>query len=180
MCERYTLTTVDGLELAPRYNIARGQTAPVLIDGAVQQLRWGQLAPWRGHGGKRGPMIYAIARDQLKPRMQRCEILADGFYAWRALGKKKVPYWIRPEPLRRVSFEGVCATRDDHIASFAIVTVNATPLVSPIAPSIPAVIDDEALAGWRADAVSTWVNDDAHDDAHCIDILGNPNQGELF
>lgn len=34
--------------------------------------------------------------------------------------------------------------------------------------------------GWRAEPVSTWVNSVDHDDARCIEPLGNPAQGELF
>ncbi|MBC7975866.1 MAG: hypothetical protein H7138_12890 [Myxococcales bacterium] len=35
-------------------------------------------------------------------------------------------------------------------------------------------------AGWRADAVSTWVNSVDHDDQACVEPLGNPAQGQLF
>ena len=35
-------------------------------------------------------------------------------------------------------------------------------------------------AGWRAEPVSTWVNSVEHDDARCVEPLGNPAQGELF
>lgn len=34
--------------------------------------------------------------------------------------------------------------------------------------------------GWRADPVSNWVNSENHDDARCVEPLGNPAQGELF
>ena len=172
--------------LAPRYNIAPGQRAVVVVDGAERELRWGLLAPWRGHGGKRGPMIHeapldAIASTPVLRDAAPCHVLADGFYAWRRIGKKRVPYWIHPEPARRTTFAAVWTThRDDGIASFAIVTVPAGPLVAPIATRMPQLADGETYAGWRADAVSTWVNDLAHDDARCIEPLGNPAQGELF
>lgn len=37
-----------------------------------------------------------------------------------------------------------------------------------------------AAAGWRAEPVSAWVNSIEHDDAKCVERLGNPAQGELF
>lgn len=179
MCERYAL--------APRYNIARGQSAPVIVDGVEHMMRWGLLAPWRGHGGKRGPMTYEVAHDALTATPQlrnahRVLVPADGFFAWRRTGKKRIPYWIHPPA--RTYFAGLSATGGDHIASFAIVSVPAVPFVAPISPTMPMVVDEAwqplALAGWRADAVSTWVNDVAHDDERCITPLGNPSQGELF
>jgi len=179
MCERYAA--------APRYNIARGQTAMVLAEGE-HAMRWGLLAPWRGHGGKRGPMIYeapaaAIATTPVLRKAKRVLVPADGFYAWRVIGKKRVPYFVHGST--RGWFAGVATTHaDDSIASFAIVTVPATGLVAPLAETMPLVVDRHGepigLDGWRADAVSTWVNDTAHDDARCIEPLGNPAQGELF
>jgi putative SOS response-associated peptidase YedK len=108
---------------------------------------------------------------------------ADGFYAWRRVGAKRIPYWIHPSA--RTHFAALVATHaDDGTESFAMVVVPAVPLVAPIASTMPLVVDANgepiALDGWRADAVSNWVNDLAHDDAQCIAPLGNPAQGELF
>ena len=106
---------------------------------------------------------------------------ADGFYAWRKVGSKRIPYWIHPPA--RVYFAALSATGDDHVASFAIVTLPAAAGIASITETMPMIVDDawQPLdASWRADAVSTWVNDLAHDDARCITPLGNPAQGELF
>jgi putative SOS response-associated peptidase YedK len=196
MCERYTFTTSD----RPLYNIARGHHAPVALADRPDHMRWGLLAPWRGHGGKRGPMIYEapladIAATPLlrnARKKQRCLVLADGFYAWRQLAKKRQPYWIHPAQPRTIAFAGLWATHgDDGRASFAIITVPANELVAPISATMPALADAAWLADgtlaepanyndWRADAVSTWVNDVAHQDPRCIAPLVNPAQGELF
>jgi putative SOS response-associated peptidase YedK len=191
MCERFTRTT------AGRYNIARGQLARVQEAEAEAELRWGLLPPWRGHGGKRGPMVQVTTLEAIAATpflrvahaKRRCLVLADGFYAWRKRGTKRQPYWIHaPAP---IALAGIAATnQDDGIASFAIVCVPATSLVAPIVSTMPAVVDARwlaspalellPLAGWRADAVSDHVADLAHDDARCIATLGNPAQGELF
>jgi putative SOS response-associated peptidase YedK len=180
--ERYTLTD------AARFNIARNQRAQVQTSGGTDELRWGLLAPWRGHGGKRGPMIYeapldAIARTPLLRNARarrRGLVLADGWYAWRG----KQPYWIHGP---RSGFAALIATHaDDGIASFAIVTVPATDFVAALADTMPVIADARwladnllttDLAGWRADPVSTYVDDPAHDDAACIRPLA---QTELF
>lgn len=161
---------------APRYNIARGQTAPVIVDGAPRTLRWGLLAAWRGHGGKRGPMIYEAAADAIAktPQLRKAKrvlVPADGFYAWRG----KHPYFVHAG--RRVSFAGVSETRDDHVESYALVTV-PSPLA--LVETVPLVVDDAWQpidVTWQTDAISEWVDDLAHDDARCITPLA---QRELF
>jgi putative SOS response-associated peptidase YedK len=104
---------------------------------------------------------------------------------------------------RTIAFAGVAAThRDDGQPSFAILVAPASPLVAPYDSTMPVVLPpdgytawltgprDRALelvtgalagpSGWRAEPVSTWVNSVDHDDARCIEPLGNPAQGELF
>ena len=182
--ERYTLTD------AARFNIARGQRAPVQTRDGTDDMRWGLLAPWRGHGGKRGPMIYDASLDAVAvaPHLRnarakrRCLVLADGWFAWRG----KQAYWIHAPA--RAAFAGLVATHaDDGIASFAIVTVPATGFVAALGePTMPAIADarwlaDDVLAPdlttWRADPVSNHVDDPAHDDAACVAPLA---QTELF
>ena len=216
----YTLTTVDGAtecvgatrscELAPRFNIAPGQSAPVAyVEGTVrviEHMRWGLLPRWRGHGGKRGPLVNAapleavsgtpLLRDSMKN--QRCLVLADGCYAWREL---KQPVWFHPQPTHVIAFAGLWNINDDDgTASFALLlgpplvtrVKDAMPIV--LAPNVyeawldPAIGLDEATqmlvstapVGWRADAVTTRMASAQHDDYKCIEPIGNPNQGELF
>ncbi len=216
----YTLTSLDdGLAgfdavqscaLAPRFNIVPGQQAPVAIVRddvrTIEQLRWGVLPRWRGHGGKRGPLIHSapieavpgtpLLRDAFKK--QRCLVLADGCYAWREL---KQPIWFHPQPPRVIAFAGVWNENpDDGVPSFALLL--GPPLVTRVHDPMPIPIGAEAyehwldgklapddatellvtttLPGWRADAVSTRMSSAQHDDARCIEPIGNPNQRELF
>jgi putative SOS response-associated peptidase YedK len=191
MVERYTLTEVR------RFNIARGQLAPVDTRDGRLDVRWGLLAPWRGHGGKRGPTIYEATVDMLDSApvlrtartKRRCLVRADGWFAWRKLGSKRQAYWIHAPAT--TAFAGLVATHDDDgIASFALVTVPSAGIVAPIAGVMPAVVDERwldspelcalPLERWRADAVSSYFADAAHDDPACVATLGNPAQGELF
>lgn len=189
--ERYSLTS------AGRFNIAHQQRAVIRTTEGEREARWGLLAPWRGHGGKRGPMVFSADEETIAatPMLRtarakrRCLVIADGWFAWRAIGKKRQPYWIHgPGP---TAFAGVIATHaDDSVESFAIVTMKASGIVGPIAAWMPALVDERWLAspelvavsmdGWRADAVSTHVDNVAHDDVACVTPLGNPAQGELF
>ena len=126
------------------------------------------------------------ATPQLRDALarQRCLVPADGYFEWRRTSKGRQPMWLAAPGL--AAFAGVWATsRDDSIASFAILTAGDAPLVVP--PDAyaawlagPPDVDALAPAAWRATAVSTWVNDTEHDDPRCIAPLGNPGQGELF
>jgi putative SOS response-associated peptidase YedK len=200
---------VEGCPPPPRYNVAPGQIAPAVVQRdagrSCEHMRWGLLPRWRGHGGKRGPLVHAapleavagtpLLRDAFK--RQRCLVPADGCFAWREL---KQPIWFHPEPSRPIAFAGVWAQSDDDgIASFAILL--GPPLVTRVREPMPIVLCEEsydawldpevkpenavelcvdpALVGWRADAVSTRMSS-SHDDPACIQPVGNPNQGELF
>lgn len=200
----YTLTQ------AGRFNIVPSQSAPVGFarDGArrIDSLRWGLLPRWRGHGGKRGPMVAsapieaAAGIPQLRDafKKQRCLVLADGCYAWREL---KQPIWYHPEPRHVVAFAGVWEeSDDDNVVSFALLL--GPPVVTRVRDAMPIVLEprdyeawldpkvkaEQAMEllvssppmGWRADAVSTRMRDCQNDDDACIAPLGNPNQGELF
>jgi putative SOS response-associated peptidase YedK len=216
----YTLTMVDdalsavgaarSCELATRYNIAPGQDAPVAIardERVIEQQRWGLLPRWRGHGGKRGPLVNAapleavpgmpLLRDSFKK--QRCLVLADGCYAWREL---KQPIWFHPEPRRIVAFAGIWNINDDDgKPSFALLL--GPPLLTRVKEAMPILLSPDAFeawldpsigadaamelvmdlphpVGWRSDAVTTRMASSQHDDEKCIAPVGNPNQGELF
>ncbi|HEX4453912.1 MAG TPA: SOS response-associated peptidase family protein [Kofleriaceae bacterium] len=155
-----------------RFNLARGDTATVSVGGESRVLRWGLLAPWRGHGGKRPPPIYvaesaAIAATPVLRRASACSIRADGFYA----RYKRRAFWIHGA----TAFAGLVATHgDDGVESFAIVVEPAPPAIAAITAMVPIA----AGASWRAIEVATDFA--SHDDARCIAPVGNPNQGELF
>jgi putative SOS response-associated peptidase YedK len=200
----YTLTC------AGRFNISPSQSAPACLtresSHVIESLRFGLLPRWKGHGGKRGPLVHAapieavpgtpLLRDSAKK--QRCLILADGCFAWREL---KQPIWFHPEPRHVIAFAGVWATsEDDGIASFAMLL--GPPLATRVNDAMPIVIDttnydawldpkvpiDRAMelcmspsvGHWRVDAVSPRMSSAQYDDERCITPLGNPNQRELF
>lgn len=156
-----------------RLDIAHGDRTRIQARDGVREARWGQLAPWQGHGGKRRPPIHELDAGAVKSKAKRCLVIADGFYVTRMFGAKKHSLWIHAD--QPVCLAGVLATHpDDGIESFAIVTVPAFGIVAPVAERMPAVVDERWLAGgepilvpldgWRVDA------EGRHD----------PNQGELF
>lgn len=229
MCGRYTLTSQEGivedLEASldagvlanewwkPRFNIAPTQDAPVvtLRDGTrtLEMMRWGLVPFWAKGDTKKAPLMINARVEGIdtKPMFRdllgrkRCLVPADGFFEWKASGKKKQPLWIHPQPRKLVAFAGLWA-RAGELHSFTIITGTPNSLVAPIHDRMPLVLDrsqwamwldpgvdaDTAHAllvtpppdGWRAEPVSPWVNSADHDDPKCIEAEAPPSQGSLF
>lgn len=112
MCGRFVrITPVSVLALkfkaervasrcAPSYNIAPNHEVVIINEEGARQIiqcKWGFIPPWAKDPSIGYTMINArsetIAR---KPafrsafKKKRCLVVADGFYEWRAEGKKKV------------------------------------------------------------------------------------------
>ena len=192
----------------PRFNIAPLQIALIRDASAITSARWGLLPPWRGHGGKRDPHVrharietidgVPLLRNAFK--RQRCLVIADGFFVFGhgPGGNPSLPVWMHPAPdparpharSRVIAFAGLAAThRDDGQPSFAILVGFDGPVVIPASDYTAWLTGPQAHArallaspprDWRADPVSAWVRSIAHDDARCVQPVGNPAQGELF
>jgi putative SOS response-associated peptidase YedK len=145
--ERFTHANVD---------IGRGDR--------VGELRWGILAPWRGHGGKRPPPIYLatladVAATPVLRKAERCSIPADGFYV-RAGGKLYIVTPAEPAPFAAVH----TVHADDGIASFALLVAPAPAAIALLTEVAPLVGLEAVAVEWRAQRASAW----------------NPSQGQLF
>lgn len=187
MLARYTQPATT--EFARRFNVVPGQRAAVSLDGVTRALRWGLLAPWRGHGGVRPPPIRtaplnAIALTPVLANARRCLVHADGWYAKARIGKAVHAWWIHGA----VTVAGLATThKDDGIESFAIVTRPATAPLASFTEVLPVGADAGWLAGgdpidipWRATEISRYFEDVSRDDERCIAPLRNPAQGSLF
>ena len=146
-----------------------------------------------------------VFRDALARK--RCLVPADGFFEWRHAGKKdKTPFWLHPQPRRVIAFAGMWARAKigaGEMHSFTIITGPPNDLVKPLHDRMPVVLDRSAwaawldpsldadgarallgvpaVADWRADAVSPWVNNANHDDPRCITPATTDSpQGSLF
>jgi putative SOS response-associated peptidase YedK len=118
MCGRFTLRTPASVliaqfrvaeipDLAPRYNIAPTQLAPVVrLDGSSGQrqwaeLRWGLIPSWAKDPSIGNRLINARSETVVtKPafraafRQRRCLVVADGYYEWKKQGRQKQPFYI--------------------------------------------------------------------------------------
>ncbi|MCP4664326.1 MAG: SOS response-associated peptidase [bacterium] len=174
MCGRYTLTDPGDLveelevesptqELAPRYNIAPTQDAPVVRIGGEGErelalLRWGLIPSWAKEAAIGNRMINARSETVAeKPsfrtalRRRRCGVLADGFYEWRKTGGAKQPYHIHLTDCRPFVMAGLWErwTRGPQpIETFTIITTRANDKVSEVHGRMPVILDPRHYPLW--------------------------------
>ncbi len=179
MCGRYALkATEDELRrlfgftekpnLAPRYNIAPTQDAPVIRqrrepkgERTLGNLRWGLVAPWAKDVKSGPPLVNARAETLLeKPtfagafRRRRCLVPTDGYFQWREGDAAKQPYLVTRRDFAPFALAGIWerwGQRDDPAAaidSFSIITSDANEFLRPFHHRMPVVLAPETYARW--------------------------------
>jgi putative SOS response-associated peptidase YedK len=194
-----------------RFNIAPTQPVPVIRLAPEQAeprrelvwLRWGLVPSWAQDVSIGGRLINARAETAAsKPafraamRRRRCLVAADGFYEWRADGRKKQPYFIHFRDDRAFAFAGLWeaweGAQQAVVESCTLLTTEANDLVRPIHDRMPVILPPESYGAWldpavedpqalmrllvphpsdplEAYAVSGFVNSPAYDSPQCID-----------
>ena len=221
MCGRFTLSTeLDQIEerfsfrmakrmLTPHYNIAPSQQVlSVMNDGKENRaefLRWGLIPSWAKDEAIGNRMINARAetlaeKPSFKRALQkrRCLVIADGFYEWKAEGKKKTPMFISLKSRQPFGFAGLWETwkapNGEAIHSCTIITTTPNKLMESIHNRMPVILPRAAEALWldrevddpqkllpllvsypekemTADAVSQLVNSPRNDSPACIESV---------
>lgn len=180
MCGRYTLTVdANGLlehfglfnnrmvPLQPRYNIAPTQPIAVVRE-VVKQGRaerelahvvWGLIPSWAKDVSIGSKMINARSETvREKPafrhafRRRRCLVPADGFYEWKALGRKKQPYWIHHPDRKILAMAGIWEMWQNadgsELESCAILTTTANEKMRELHERMPVILRPEDYARW--------------------------------
>ncbi len=172
MCGRFTLTVSESelntfinnhfcdikettFSKKPRYNIAPGQPVLAIIyDGNAYRI--GEI-PW-GIPMKHNGALNINAREETlrtKPlfsaalKLQRCIILADGFYEWKNENGLKKPLYFRLKETPVFGFAGLYKSIESDLKSnvFAttIITTKANALIKPIHDRMPVILTADAM-----------------------------------
>ncbi|MGB8276069.1 MAG: SOS response-associated peptidase [Alphaproteobacteria bacterium] len=175
MCGRYSLTTppeamrgffkITGPlpNLAPRYNLAPTQTAPIVRpadDGnEMVPARWGLVPSW-SEGPESGYSLINARAETVadKPafrgafRARRCLVPADGFYEWQARDKRpKQPYHIHLRTRAPLAFAGLWENWEkegERILSFAIIVTEANAMMREIHDRMPVILSPDDFDRW--------------------------------
>jgi putative SOS response-associated peptidase YedK len=171
MCGRIILTHkpkhLRGLEYdlqfeawqGPRCNIAPTESvATILNDGTaqVQLTQWGLIPSWAKDAAIGNKMINARAETlSEKPafkrplQSQRCVILADGFYEWKAVSGSKVkqPMLVRLKSQEVFALAGLW-DRWQLTLSSTIITTKPNDLMATVHNRMPVILHPDCVASW--------------------------------
>jgi putative SOS response-associated peptidase YedK len=163
MCGRYTLSTVDGPDIAQRFGLldvpaeetlGRANVCPteaiavVTAPGEVRAVPWG-LRPFRGQKFAPINVRAETATTRFKWLMDRgrCLVLADGWYEWLKSEDKRsprIPFRYTVDGGAPFAFAGLF----DGTGA-AIVTGPANEVCAPVHDRMPCVLaDPDAEAAW--------------------------------
>jgi putative SOS response-associated peptidase YedK len=175
MCGRYTLITTSNLykrydventgnspNLEADYNVFPGKVMPVITHrspNAVEMMKWGLIPYWAKDPNVGSKMINArddslLKRNTFKVpfKSQRCLVPASGFYEWRNIADRKIPYYISVRDEEVFSFAGLYDTWKDaeghETKTFTIITTKANELISPIHHRMPVILAKANEGVW--------------------------------
>ena len=155
-----------GSEPKPRYNIAPGQTVPVIINDQgprLVEMSWGLLPFWAKVPDKLSRPINARSetladkpffRTPLKKR--RCLVPADGFYEWKRQGRGRPsePHFLELSEGGLFAMAGLYDIWQppeegaEPYLSFTIVTTKANALLAKIHDRMPVILNRESEPAW--------------------------------
>jgi len=174
MCGRFVLLTdlsviaesfgVDEIacEYRPGNDISPGRQVVAVVRDSGNRLvdfRWGLIPAWAKDPSIGGRTFNARAETvSEKPsfksafRKRRCLIVADGFYEWQRLGRRKRQMYFRLRSGRPFGFAGLYETwaspDGKTVRTCAIVTTTPNALVQPIHDRMPVIVPKELEAAW--------------------------------
>lgn len=165
MCGRYSLFDLNDLahrfridqpipQMAPNYNVAPGQTMPVVTRNSpnqIQLMRWGLIPFWAKEDRVGYKTINAKAETVLekptfhKPaRRQRCLVPANSFYEWHRRGSGSIPHNIRSKTNELMAFAGLYdewqSTAGQSILSYTIVTTTTNSSMAWLHERMPLIL----------------------------------------
>ena len=148
--------------LKPRFNLAPGQQAPVVLfeDGrTLAMMQWGLVPSWAREPSIGYKMINARAETlsekasfkKLLPT-RRCLVLADGFYEWAKLERGKAPMRFRLKGGGPFAFAGLWdrwrKPDGGELRTFTIITTRANELMRSVHDRMPVILRRDAEAAW--------------------------------
>jgi len=169
MCGRFTLKTLPKeLEkrydvrfkvgkYKPSYNIAPSKAIPVLPNDKPDEIiwmRWGMTPSW---WRQKGRSLINVRQESLTTKHvfkklvnQRCLIPANGFYEWKKIGSKKVPYYFMLKDDDVFSFAGLW-DKEENGKSSAILTCEPNSIVAKIHDRMPCILKKEDEEKWLSE-----------------------------
>jgi putative SOS response-associated peptidase YedK len=156
--------SIDGGELAPRYNICPGLPDWIIrqpdpgADLRFEQFHWGLLPSWaKNSKASRRPINARAETVADKPmfrdlvRERRCVVPIDGYYEWRTTSSGKVPFWFYLKSGEPFFLAGLWDCwhegKPDAVASI-LMTTEPNVLAAKIHDRMPVMLHASDVARW--------------------------------
>jgi putative SOS response-associated peptidase YedK len=174
MCGRFTLRTRLNLilqqfaieqaevDFEPRYNISPTTSVPIVRQvGTMRELvkvKWGLIPSWSKEPKMSYSTINAKSEEaDKKPafrsaiKSRRCLVVADGYYEWETIKKKKFPHYfqLRDQPV--FGFAGLWERWDKSepaVESCTILTTRANELQGKYHDRMPVILSPNDFSAW--------------------------------
>lgn len=159
--ERFKAEVLDNF--SPKFNAAPTHLLPVITNDAPQGVStfyWGTSPEWSNNKALSEKIINVTAesigeKNVLKKSLMktRCLIPADGFYAWKKVGKKTaIPYRFVVTDQEIFSMAGMWEEFDDSegnsIHTFKLITVASNAMVSAVQDRMPVILSVASEKIW--------------------------------
>ncbi len=163
---RFSIKNPEGLigKLKPQYNIAPSQYVCIVNHDAKQEnrlemMKWGLVPFWAKDPKIGNRMINArVETLTTKPsfkkilKTKRCLVPCTGFYEWKKIDKRKVPYYIGLKNSKIFSLAGLYDIWKDsegnELKTFTIITTEANNTLKPIHNRMPVILPEEFEEQW--------------------------------
>lgn len=161
LADRFEVEEPSGF--VARYNAAPSQLLPVITQGLPRGFSffyWGQPPGW-SKNKTLAERIINIRKEQIddKPVLKkslvahRCIVPADGFYAWKRVGKKTlIPWRFSLKNKSIFSIAGVWEEYEDEdnnsFHTFTIITTPANAFVAPVSERMPLILTTPEEKVW--------------------------------
>ncbi|MTI87692.1 MAG: SOS response-associated peptidase [Balneolaceae bacterium] len=156
--EHYGIKTTSEAYLEPNYNVMAGHTMPIIIQtdngkGLISST-WGLKLEGSDQ------QITSVQQDDVQEdetfmkliRTSPCIVPASGFYKWKETVEDPLPFYIRFLTDEVFSIPGFYSSWKDEKGqtyhSFALLTMDANPLIQPLDDSMPCILEPSAYDQW--------------------------------
>lgn len=174
MCGRYALHSNPevialqfGLESLPpfeaRYNVCPGTEILIVREDRARRrradlYRWGLIPGWAKDASIGNRLVNARADTVAeKPafrsafRAWRCLVPASGFYEWKTVAGRKLPYYIRPKGEPLFALAGITEAwrgPEGLVRSVSLITTEPNELLAGIHDRMPVIVSPERYGEW--------------------------------
>lgn len=178
MCGRFVLENIDAVlqrfriqgpedligNIKPHYNIAPSHYVYIISRNAKQEnmlemMKWGLVPSWSKDPKMGNRMINArVETVAIKPsfkhilKTNRCLVPCSGFYEWKMIDKRKVPYYIGLKKGKIFCLAGLYDVWKDSdgndLKTFTIITTQPNNTLKPIHNRMPVILHEELEDQW--------------------------------